>query len=138
VDLGELVKRILIKHVNRETGVPEAILIGWTDIEAIEEHLARYLIAQRVARGRVLDVASGSGYGSSILRRGRSTSYVVSVDIDSDLLRYGKKVFNITAVQADAVNLPFRDRSFDTVVTPRNNRASKRSITVSERTKKGP
>lgn len=117
MSLTSLIMKIIANHTNRETGIPEVIVIGWTDTHVAEEHLARYLVAQKIAYGRVLDVASGSGYGSHILSRGRLVEYVISVDIDFNLLRYGKMVFNINAIQANAMNLPFRASSFDTVVS---------------------
>lgn len=115
--ISYLIQKILMQHVDRETNIPEVILIGYVDNNVVEEHLARYLIAQRFSRGIVLDIASGTGYGSSILARAEKSIYVISVDINYDLLRYGAKVFNINGVQADALKLPFRDGALDTVVT---------------------
>lgn len=112
-----LVKKILATHVDSITGIPEIILIGWSQNNLVEEHLARYMLASRLAYGSVLDVACGTGYGSSILLRDKKVDYIVSVDIDITLLKYGKKVFKLETVEADALNLPFRDNSFDTVVS---------------------
>lgn len=43
--------------------------------------------------------------------------YVVSVDLDLDLLAYGRLVYGAEAVRASAVLLPFRERAFDVVVS---------------------
>ena len=41
----------------------------------------------------------------------------MSVDIDKDLLQYGKMVYNAECVCADAAHLPFREQSFDSIVS---------------------
>jgi O-antigen biosynthesis protein len=67
-----------------------ARLIEWTgermvpwapDYQTVYEHLHRYHFAARVCEGkRVLDLASGEGYGSAIL--GKVASEVIGIDID--------------------------------------------------------
>jgi SAM-dependent methyltransferase len=94
----------------------ELILLGYCSNEAASEHLSRYLLASRFAYGVVLDVASGTCYGSSILKRTGSVKMVVSVDIDEDALRYGKIVYGADCVCADAIHLPFRKQVFDSIV----------------------
>jgi SAM-dependent methyltransferase len=42
---------------------------------------------------------------------------VVSVDIDRDALRYGRIVYSVDCVCADATHLPFRKQVFDSVVS---------------------
>jgi hypothetical protein len=46
----------------------------------------------------VLDIASGTCYGSSILKRADDVNLVVSVDIDVDVLTFGKIVYNAECV----------------------------------------
>jgi len=41
----------------------------------------------------------------------------VSVDIDKDVLQYGKMVYNAECMCADATHLPFREQSFDSIVS---------------------
>jgi len=77
--ISYLIQKILVQHVDRETGIPEVILIGYVNSNVAEEHLARYLIAQIFSRGIILDIASGSGYGSSILARAEKSAYVISI-----------------------------------------------------------
>lgn len=108
-----------LKGVDPITGFPKHILLGYSDVSAQSEHLARYLFARSYAKGLILDVAAGSGYGSSILAKSES-NYVVSADLDTITLSYGKRVFgreNIDAVCCHADSLPFRNASFDAIVS---------------------
>jgi len=62
-------------------------------------------------QGTVLDVASNYGRFSALTRT------AVSVDIEREFLARGLRTANITqAVVASALSLPFRDRTFDTVL----------------------
>src|ERR1035437_8402988 len=46
----------------------ERVLPGRVDVDLLNEHLARYAFAARLARGkRVLDAGRGAGYGSAEL-----------------------------------------------------------------------
>jgi SAM-dependent methyltransferase len=72
---------------------------------SLQEHLARYRFAKERARGRILDVACGTGYGSALLG-------AVGVDRSVAALRRGR----VPRVAADALRLPF-GRVFDTVVS---------------------
>jgi SAM-dependent methyltransferase/predicted nucleic acid-binding Zn-ribbon protein len=74
------------------------------------EHLHRYVLAGQVVEGlRVLDLAAGTGYGSSILAR--SAASLVSLDLESGAL--GSLA---AGVCGDAQQLPFAEGSFDAVV----------------------
>ncbi|MAG33509.1 MAG: hypothetical protein CL908_21745, partial [Deltaproteobacteria bacterium] len=74
------------------------------------EHIHRYVLATRIVEGlRVLDLASGTGYGSALLSR--SARSLVSLDLEAAHLG------GVPAgVCGDALRLPFRDESFDVVV----------------------
>ncbi len=71
-------------------------LIDWTgercvpwadDTQVIYEHYHRYAVAARFARGkRVLDLASGEGFGASLLAA--EAAEVVGVDIDPDAVEH--------------------------------------------------
>jgi glycosyltransferase involved in cell wall biosynthesis/GT2 family glycosyltransferase/SAM-dependent methyltransferase len=83
-------------------------------------HLARYLFARRrVAGGRTLDVACGTGYGLRLLREAGTDA--VGVDLDrgaARIARGDRSEGEVTPVLvADGTRLPFRDESFDTVVS---------------------
>jgi len=95
------------------------------------EHAHRYLAASLIfGRGKVLDLASGSGAGTALLRargngdrtesskKGRRSEkparddlQVIGLDLDLDSARRAAP-----AVQADAIRLPFADGSFDGVI----------------------
>jgi SAM-dependent methyltransferase len=87
----------------------EERLVPETAVEAsLQEHLARYRFARGLARGRVLDVACGTGYGTALLG-------AVGVDLSLAALRQARRRAP-RLVAADALRLPF-DRAFDTVVS---------------------
>lgn len=59
------------------------------------EHIARYHFAKEYAYGRVLDFASGSGYGSHIIAKSRvnHVEAVIGIDIDPDAVKYAKATY---------------------------------------------
>jgi SAM-dependent methyltransferase len=81
------------------------------------EHLARYLYAAPLARGRsVLDAACGEGYGSAILAAAGAAS-VVGVDVDPETVEHARARHGIDARRADVADLPFDDGAFELVVS---------------------
>lgn len=84
------------------------------------EHMCRYLFAGQFAKGMtVLDVACGSGYGSSYLVE-RGAKKVVGLDNSPEAIEYAKGTYGKTGVEfliADAENLPFDSGTFDVVVS---------------------
>ncbi len=84
------------------------------------EHWHRYLFAQPAVGGRrVLDLASGEGYGSSLLAA--DAAAVIGVDFDGMTVRNARERYaehdNLFFVQADATATPLRSNSFDVVVS---------------------
>ena len=78
-------------------------------------HLQRYRYAQKEAKGMVLDLGCGLGYGSKILYR--THNFVVSLDISDKALSYARiKYRGPIYVRGDAQMLPFKNESFDSVV----------------------
>lgn len=75
---------------------------------SLQEHVARYRFAKDRVRGRILDVACGTGYGTAMLG-------AVGVDLSLDALRYARR-HPARYVAADAGRLPF-GREFDAVVS---------------------
>lgn len=60
----------------------------------LKEHIARYRFASYLARGRVLDIACGVGYGTEILRAvGEGIKEIVGVDIDQESINYAKRKY---------------------------------------------
>jgi ubiquinone/menaquinone biosynthesis C-methylase UbiE len=95
--------------------VTDGVDYGWQ----MRDHIARYHFAQSRCRGkRVLDVATGTGYGAEILRSGGAEE-VVAVDRDQDTLAYARKRYGsdgINWVNGDAYALSF-ESEFDVVVS---------------------
>jgi ubiquinone/menaquinone biosynthesis C-methylase UbiE len=81
------------------------------------EHRSRYRFAARYVAGmRVLDVASGAGFGMQMLRQ--TGCRVVGLDYDSVALREARQLESRSAlVHGDATRLPLADESVDAVVS---------------------
>jgi len=84
------------------------------------EHISRYNFAAQFVTGkRVLDVASGSGYGSELLKEA-GASDVIGLDCNLAALSYSLSVHargNPKYVAGDAQLLPFSSASFDFIVS---------------------
>jgi GT2 family glycosyltransferase/glycosyltransferase involved in cell wall biosynthesis/SAM-dependent methyltransferase len=110
----------------RLAGAPR--LIDWTgercvpwapDVQVVYEHFHRYLWAAGLVAGRrVLDIASGEGFGSALLAR--TAESVVGIDIDETSVRHSRLNYalaNLRFEPGDARDLSaFADGSFDAVV----------------------
>jgi SAM-dependent methyltransferase len=87
--------------------------------EMIYEHWHRYLIARNYVGGkRVLDVASGEGYGSHLLSK--SAASVVGADISGNAVSHANKRYahdGLHYVAADCTQIPEPDASFDVIVS---------------------
>ena len=83
-------------------------------------HLARYVFASRYVKGAdVLDIACGSGYGSSYLI-GKGAKTVTGADFNEEAIEIARKNFSqagLTFQAADALTLPFADSAFDVVTS---------------------
>jgi len=83
------------------------------------EHYHRYLFATRFCGGKdVLDVASGEGYGSSVLSQVARS--VVGVDIDEPTVTYANQTYlsnNLSFRRGHAADLPIGTASIDVVVS---------------------
>ena len=95
----------------------ERVIPGEVDVDLLNEHLARYAFASRLARGkRVLDAGCGAGYGSAELAEMAET--VTGVDLASEAIAYARDHYalpNLAFEQASCSALPFADGSFDLV-----------------------
>jgi GT2 family glycosyltransferase/SAM-dependent methyltransferase len=112
--------------VGRRPDAPR--LIEWTgercvpwapDVQVVYEHLHRYLWAAEVIKGRrVLDLASGEGFGAAILAG--AAEAVVAIDVDERTVEHSRLNYeqpNLTFHLADARDLHMlEDRSFGAVV----------------------
>lgn len=80
------------------------------------QHVERYRFAARVLQPgmRVLDIASGAGYGSAMLEQ--VGCHVTAGDYDESALRLARQVVS-EVLQCNALQLPFADAVFDAVVS---------------------
>ena len=89
------------------------------DPDLVLEHYQRYYAALPLVKGKtVLDIASGAGYGSSILAE--SGRQVYGVEIDQDAVDYAKEHFgapNLQFLQGSVEKIPLPDHSVDVVVS---------------------
>lgn len=83
------------------------------------EHLHRYAFARELVAGcRVLDAACGEGYGSALLAS--TAQQVTGVDLSGEAVEHAKARYtsaNLEFRQADCLELPFADGSFDCIVS---------------------
>ncbi len=108
----------------REVAIPDngERMIPALDHEGLiyAEHIVRYLFATRFVGGkRVLDMASGVGYGADLLRSAGAAE-VVALDRSPGAVRYGEKhhsEFRPAYVLGDAESLPLQSAQFDVVVS---------------------
>lgn len=84
-----------------------------------QEHRHRYLFALNYCAGkRILDIASGEGYGSAMLAT--VAEHVTGVDISPEAIAHAKQVYaadNLTYLQGSATDIPLPDQSVDVVVS---------------------
>ena len=96
----------------------ERVIPGEVDVDLLNEHLARYTFAGRLARGkRVLDAGCGAGYGSAELAR--SAECVVGIDCAPEAIEFARAHYgghNLSFEEARCEALPHADASFELVV----------------------
>ncbi len=85
------------------------------------EHIARYLFAMQFVKEKVvLDIASGSGYGSEILVNEGKAKKVIGIDISKEAIKYAQEKYGskkIEFLQGDCRDIPLKDKSVDAVVS---------------------
>jgi ubiquinone/menaquinone biosynthesis C-methylase UbiE len=83
------------------------------------EHLHRYALACEFAQGKkVLDIASGEGYGSAMLAD--VAKHVTGVDIDNTSIEMAKQKYsknNLEFKQGSCIDIPLEESSVDLVVS---------------------
>jgi SAM-dependent methyltransferase len=93
---------------------------GLANKEEFQRHIGRYVFASHYIEDKtVLDAASGAGYGSCYLAK-LGAAHVIGSDISFDAIDYASKRYQrerLHFVLADATKMPFRDDSFDFIVS---------------------
>jgi protein-L-isoaspartate O-methyltransferase len=96
----------------------ERLIPGEVDVDLLNEHLARYAFAARLARGkRVLDAGCGAGYGSAELAEAADS--VVGIDVAPEAIAFATEHYqmaNLRFEQASCTAVPDADGSFELVV----------------------
>lgn len=100
--------------------VPDELPAGTTGRDTLALHVARYELAARHARGRILDLACGVGYGTRLVAdRAAAVTEALGVDVATDAIGYATEHYARAGVRyqlGDA--LAFEDRDgFDTVIS---------------------
>ncbi len=91
----------------------------------LREHIFRYEFATKFAKGRVLDIACGVGYGISILLDkiyGADVTQIIGVDKDKNAICYAREHYNHSQAEyftmdVLSLNLDKQLGTFDTVIS---------------------
>lgn len=88
------------------------------------EHIARYQFAMDYVKGRVLDIATGVGYGAQLVAKAKKHKMdeLLAVDLDIEAINYAKSRYyhpNVQYMQADVLDpeLPGKLGMFDTILS---------------------
>lgn len=101
----------------------ERIMISKSKVSAVEsdirfhEHLRRYASVRRFCYGKVLDFASGCGYGSSILSVNPDVEVVVGVDKDEGAINWAVNEFSNDKTEFRCIDIGSINEKFDTLVS---------------------
>src|SRR3954462_3875606 len=72
----------------------ERVIPGEFEVDLLNEHLARYTFAARLARGkRVLDAGCGAGYGSAELAHAAQS--VVGIDQAAEAVEFAREHYRL-------------------------------------------
>jgi 2-polyprenyl-3-methyl-5-hydroxy-6-metoxy-1,4-benzoquinol methylase/predicted nucleic acid-binding Zn-ribbon protein len=114
--MGEIFKREVPSQPLRATGERLTTEVRGANVV---EHYHRYFLARELARGkRVLDIASGEGYGSAYLAQVATS--VVGVDIAAEAVEHAAANYqrpNLSFRIGDALDIPLPEASVDLVVS---------------------
>lgn len=95
-----------------ERMVPDSV-----DTPTFWEHIHRYRFAARHVRGRrVMDIASGEGYGTAALGKA-GAALVIGMDIAPDACAHARNRYGVNICAASAQDLPLPPACLDVVVS---------------------
>ena len=87
-------------------------------------HLDRYEFASKYIKdgNKVLDVASGTGYGAFNIRKNNPAIDIIGVEIDEMAVEYANFIYGggggvISYLKGSILNLPFEDNTFNVVTS---------------------
>jgi ubiquinone/menaquinone biosynthesis C-methylase UbiE len=90
------------------------------DLTGTAMSTGRYLYALKFVKyGLVLDIGCGLGAGSQSISKSKNVKMIIGVDRSKEALKFAKasyRSYNLDFVCADALNLPFVEHAFDTVI----------------------
>lgn len=99
------------------TNTGERMVPEHSDADTFWEHINRYSFAARLVKNkRVLDIASGEGYGCAAFRSAGAKS-VIGVDIDPLACAHAVRKYAIDARAGSAESIPLESGSVDVVVS---------------------
>ena len=98
----------------------ERVVPGKTPYVTVQEHIGRYVFASHLIEHNdfVLDIACGTGYGTSYLAQ--KASIVVGGDIDEQSVKLAHSLYSkdkVAFVTLDCTELPFCELCFDVIVS---------------------
>lgn len=97
----------------------ERFVYAPSEMEVELEHVHRYVVAAEFCNDRkVLDAASGSGYGSAIL--GQTAQQVVGLEIDAESVRHATETYgsdHVTFRAGNVMDTGLPDEAFDVIVS---------------------
>ena len=96
----------------------ERLIPGQVDVDLLNEHMARYAFAARLARGkRVLDAGCGAGYGSAELAPAALS--VIGIDVAPEAVEFARANYQLPNLEFElgsCTALPHAEGAFDLVV----------------------
>jgi 2-polyprenyl-3-methyl-5-hydroxy-6-metoxy-1,4-benzoquinol methylase len=82
-----------------------------------QEHIRRYASVRRFIYGKVLDFASGCGYGTHFLSTNPEVSQIIGVDKDEESIVWAKREFETEKCRYKCIDVLELKEKFDTLVS---------------------
>lgn len=93
-------------------------IIPFKDPSGLYEQIVRHTSSSDVKGKTVLDIGCGSGWIETMLLE-KGSKKIIGIDISDEVIRAAKKkkLKNVVYQKASAIDLPFKNNSFDVVVS---------------------